>query len=104
MVEDIRVPAFFSQVLTQDTAQTVVGAVATTTDMEADANIDVTSTVNGLVVEDLWDNSAKTTDNTYTGTGEDPGCLFISIFYFFFGGGGGGAQNMCGLARAGTHT
>lgn len=65
VVDGIQVPAYFSTVLTQDTTQTVLVPVATV-DVVVDADILVTGSVNGLVVQDMWAYSAKLTDDTYT--------------------------------------
>nr|XP_054754800.1 uncharacterized protein LOC129260835 [Lytechinus pictus] len=64
-VDGISVPGFFNTVLTQDTTQEVIGQVQTV-DVKIEDDVSVTSTVNTLVLEDMWADSAKTTDSSYT--------------------------------------
>ncbi|XP_030836291.1 uncharacterized protein LOC100888867 [Strongylocentrotus purpuratus] len=65
VVNGISVPGFFDTVLTQGTTQTVQGTVQTV-DVAMEDNVIVSSTVNALVVEDMWTHSAKITDTEYT--------------------------------------
>lgn len=65
VVNGISVPGFFDTVLTQGTTQTVQGMVRTI-DVVMEDNVIVSSTVNTLVVEDMWTHSAKITDTEYT--------------------------------------